>query len=836
MSRFAVSLIVAVAMMALAPPVISADAPQTSEAGSVVSGTVVDTSGKPVPRVEITVSVYSEGKSKSETVVTDKAGKFRSKLTLDSKNPYAWVSTEAKGYSCVRQYVHPMGGEDVTVTLRPGYTVRGKVVDENGKLLAGAKVSLSRCYAYGNGPSVDTALSEKFRTVTTGKDGCFSFSRLPSPDDFEYIDGQISVSAPGRALVHKSFRKETMSDIIKICDPPECKLSGTLYLPEKSGFAPEKTRIRIQVPTDTGSESRDAEVGKDGKFVFAQLPPGKVNVMLEAQPYGPKRTEPAAWAMPAMKDVALSPKQPRVIELVMVPGVLVQGAVRDQTTGKGLGPARLNITHPGKPEGMFPDYASTDENGEFSVRVVPGEVTIKVDAIEAKQGYIGFPYNERPSTTLTLKEGEDKTDVAIKVDPTQRGMGEWAVRDKPIPPDFELTPGTYDLTWDPEIECAQTIFAQPKYQDDTVGNRIKKLPKLISKRAKRLAYQFDGTGDDGLLLMAIDESKGTKKGWDTAYVDLNRNGDLTDDTKVEIKQDKGANWARADWFTVQAHQGAGSARTNHPVQARLMLYGGASDPYYMPLERRGGWKGTVDTSKGKLECVAIDATSNGICGDFVKISDKLDPESQGDYVFVDTNGFGKLITTTWSPHCIPLQKITKVGDKFYSIEMSPLGDKLTIAPYSGKYGRLTVRGENIEGLKAKAESLMVICESGYYSFEKCDGRPTTLPAGKYRVYSCDMILNTANKLNLTCAPDSPVVLDPDKESVLTVSGKLSLAIESARKELVLLPGQRQTIGWDIKVGDKTTVSALGDSDRSNAPKVKFYKNGKLLRTTTAEYG
>ncbi len=800
-----------------------------------ISGTVVDRDGKPIAWAQVRVDVRLPRGPRSQTVATDKSGRFRSTLTPDSRTSHQVTLTVlARGYCCARQYWSFKDGKPLEVTLHPGHILKGKVFAEKGKPLAGAKVVMERCFAFGGSTSVNVELPDRLKSVTTGKDGSFSLSYLPSPECFEYVDASLTVSAPGRALVRKSIQREAMSDLVEVTDPLECKLDGTLYLPGKTEVAPEKTQLMVQVPTDRGSEARYAEVGKDGKFHFAELPPGKVNVMLGSRGHRPGKTEPTEWAMPAVMDVELSPEEPKELELVLVPGTLVKGTVVDQATGKGIESASILVYHPGRPEDTFPDLVTTDSRGEFTVRVAAGQATICVQSIDAKDRHIYMQPDDRPSATIVVADSEEKSDVAIKVDLTRSYDGLWEVREKPIPADFELTPGTYDLAWDPDIDCSQSVYIRSKYEGDKVCPHVKRFPKLASTRAKQMAFAFDAPEDDGLLFVVLDESKGTGKGWDTAHVDLNRNADLTDDEPVRFRLSKDGGGVRTDWVTAEAHQGPiDGDRTDYPMQVRLMVYGG-DDPYVY-VTRKGGRKGTIDTSKGELECIAIDTNSNGLCGDPTRIKAELEPDSPGDSIFVNTNGFGQLVPTSWSPHCIHLQKITQVGNKFYLIDVSPLGDRLSVRAYSGELGQLLVRGENIEGLKATTESMYAVSDSGYYSFEKCEGKPVTLPVGQYKVLHCSMILDTKNELNVTCIPDSRVVVGADKQSTVTVSGRLSLAIDSARKEMVLRPGVTDTINWDIKIGGKTTVSALGDRNRSNAPKVKFFKNGKLLKTTTAGY-
>lgn len=624
MSKFIAVVIVALALFASSPPLFAEETAAPSASGTPVSGSIVDRDGKPVAKAKVTVIVFSRkdnNSSKTEELVSDKAGAFESKLALDQTYVAAQISASSDGYCPARQYISSQDSLPATLTLWPGHTLKGKIIDEKGRPLSGAKVEMHRCYAWSNNINIDIEQPSKSKTVITGKNGMFEFRNLPSPDDFSYVDVGISVSAPGRAMMNKSILKDAMTGVVKITDPLECKLDGILYLPGKTGVAPEGTAIMLQVPTGRGgSEGRGATVGKDGKFHFTQLPPSKVNVLLDGRRSNQGLPEPMAWALPAVMNVALSPKQPKNIELVMVPGAVIKGMVVDKATGNGVASAQLSINHPGRPENTFPEYAHTNDKGVFSVRVVSGQAAISVESIDSTEGrqHIWFQPDERPMLSVKVAEGEEKSDVTLKVDLTQNNNSSWEVQENPVPPDFELKPGTYDLAWDPDVDCSDAFYISRKYNGDEIKNVAKKLPKIASTKADRCAYVFDGSDDAGLLTVVIDESKGTGKGWDTIYVDMNRNGDLTDDEPIHFTASENREF-NTDWFTVQGHQGlAGSDRIDRPIQARLRIYA-SKDYFYAQLQRRGAWKGTIETNKGKVECVAVDSTLNGACGDLANI-------------------------------------------------------------------------------------------------------------------------------------------------------------------------------------------------------------------------
>ncbi len=804
-----------------------------------ISGQVVGQAGKPVSGAQLDVSVSWEDKTaphgwagKNEKVTTDKQGRFTTSLSYGPGRSYVSIAANAEGYCATRNGQSSEQGSVMTIKMAPCWTFKAKVVDENGKPVTDARVRMGDCYAYGGDASVSINPSADDKGVVTGKNGWFALGGIPHPNDFQHLQLTLRIEAPGRALVRMYLDKDELTKLTKIVDPLECKIEGTLYLPGKTGPAPEKTQVMFEVPYNRGAEGRYATVGADGKFSISQLPPGKVNVVLETS-YSRDRGKPEDWALPAMMGVELSPQKTTKLDLVMVPGVLVSGKIIDKATGKGIPRTRLSVTHPGRPS--FSDSAATDENGEFSIRVVPGDVNIIVEYVERDRQYIHFDYEDRPTMSLKVAEGQDKSDVALKIDlNAANGQSVYNVQSTPIPPDFELIPGTYDLTWDPEFDCTGPSLGNP-YWGTNEGIDASKLPKLVSARAKRLWFEFDGKANEGKLLAVLDESEGTEKGWDTIYLDTNRNGDLTDEQPVSLA--KASYRSRTDWVTVNAHQGpAGGARTDHPLQIRVTLNSPTSSNPYIQLSRKGCWKGLIDTNKGKVDCATVDSNSDGTYGGTMVVNDSLGERTPGDYVFINTNGFIQLAPLSYGPHCITMNNVTKVGGKFYDISVSPVGDKITVAPYTGGMGELVVMGKSIQGVSGVVKGMYVTGEPGVYSVDGSDGKPILLPEGSYKIASASIALNTSNKMTLTCSMNLPVTIEAGKQAVVPITGRLTMAIEPDKPTLTLASGSSQSIDWVIKVGGAITVSGLTDCTNTNVPKVVFVKDGEIVGESSAQPG
>jgi hypothetical protein len=154
-------------------------------------------------------------------------------------------------------------------------------------------------------------------------------------------------------------------------------------------------------------------------------------------------------------------------------------------------------------------------------------------------------------------------------------------------------------------------------------------------------------------------------------------------------------------------------------------HAGGADMYY--ARTKGGWKGTINSNKGEIECALVDTNRNGRYDDLTGAKDDVDfVYERGDQFFADTNGHGKVMTQGWGPHAIALCEVTKIGAKFYNIKPSPSGGRVSIEPYDGPFAELKVKVDEVEGMPGVVESIYVVGVSKYYSLELSEG-PAEIP-------------------------------------------------------------------------------------------------------------
>jgi hypothetical protein len=789
---------------------------------------------KPAPKAKLAITYIVQGQSFTNSTTMNNSGEMTEGVARNYSSIPTQVLVTAKGYSYTTAQQKPGTTGPLVVTLQREQRLTGKVVTEKGSPAAGSKVALQGISVSGNdGRYVNvegwSIGRQNICEAITGKDGRFTLEHLPKSSDYRYGNVELMLTGQNRADIRKSVDLKDLTKTLTITHPSACKVEGILYLPGKTGPA-ANTQVGVKFKQDNGSETRYSQVDQNGKFAVGGLPPGKATLLLQVED-GRQNMKPREWTMPA-KDITVTSAKPLHVELVAVVGAQLKGVVKDKASGKPFPNAQIGISDASRPDDDTGDFM-TDQNGAFTARVCAGKVSIMVRSINQQQNGIWFDQGEEPVVTMDVTDGQDKNDVVVEVDPTENRNAVYSMQSKKVPADFQLKPGSYDLTWDSNITNSESDWLGSQMNSKQAKQNISKMPVTKSKKPLFYSPQIDGVGKDGMLCIVMDESGGTGKGYDTAFVDVNRNFDLSDDTPVSWSIGRGR--STSPWITVQAHQGPSDGEhTSNPIQIRLMSYD--VQGHDVSMQKKGAWTCVVACTKGDVQFALADMNHNGVYGERMKPANAKDPNSRqpGDYAFVDAVGMGKTFIYPYGPDALQLNEAVKLGARFYKIDANAIGNKVTIAPYDGPMGQLLVQVSNVNGKKATVTNMSISGDMGTYSFDDCKG-PIAIPSGSYKVDGCGIVLAAKNKtFQLSCSLNSPAKVEADKQSVVSIGGPIKLAINPEKKVWYLKPGSSADVSWDIRIGSNITVQSLGSSDRE--PIVNFYnKAGKLVHTTTAGY-
>jgi hypothetical protein len=783
-----------------------------------VSGSVVNEAGKPIAGAR--VYVYGGGKLPI-VLITDKSGGFVYRPPYGSNQGWFQLLAFAPGYSYGMAY-----GESAKpaqpIVLRKEQLLKGVVVDEAGKPLDGVSVSLESAWGYsrdGSGRQYELRHMPIMAKPLTDKKGAFVLSHLPDPAGFDQYSVSLRLTKPGRADIRKNLSQRDMPEQLRIVLPVGGVLQGKLLLPDESGPPAGDWNISLMVSDKWGSDYKGAQVGKDGAFRIEAMPPGKISLSIQQQQRrnqkGKVVSEPEPYALQAQR-FEVRPGETKSVELVLRKAAAVKGAIVDSQTGKPIQGAQLRVRHSGLIEDSYGDSFTSDKEGRFTLQVPAGEIDIRVTNISSPDGpYYYFGSEDGPGTTLNLAEGEAKTDIVVKVDTSEaQGGGEPS---KPTPPDFELTPGTYTLTWDPELSTGRIYTRDRPKPTAEVKALVKKLPGGLSDKATFSAQRLDGKAADGLICIIEDGNK--------LFIDANRNWDLSDDAPIEFTPPKQQySTKRLAWIEVQSHQGPLDGKhTTHPIGLKPTIYLSSSG-IQVWFDRKGAWKGELDTNKGKAEFATVDFDCNGNYGDRRAFNADFWPTDLGDMIAIDTAARGKVNATQSGNGSFWFEPASKVASKFYVFKSSDTGDSLTVEPFTGPLGQLNIKIGSVRGLKGgTAGGAYVLTPNGMYEF-RSEKPPFTIPAGKCRVYYGDAVLDsqTGSAVKIRYSTKKPITVEPNKATLLEVAGDLSLAIDPTAKSLTWQPGQTTGVTWAMKIGGDISVDAIGEQNDAGAPVIKLF--------------
>jgi hypothetical protein len=236
--------------------------------GKAVRGVVRDLRGKPVAAAHITN--YGKTSDRREAT-TGSQGEFALHDLLDGYSGYQ-IYVVAKGFAPQRVAVEPANGDmpaEVNVSLSPGHTLRGRLLDENGKPVNGAVVS-PQSSAY--------SIFHYGESARTGEDGQFDLDSLPE-------DARFYVSAPTYPNLQRlALQLDTEEPVTLTLDTPGV-LRGRV-LDDSTGEPVRQFRVKLGFSPKINPNDKDGTYdgrwydpgitvnSVDGKFIIQPITDG----------------------------------------------------------------------------------------------------------------------------------------------------------------------------------------------------------------------------------------------------------------------------------------------------------------------------------------------------------------------------------------------------------------------------------------------------------------------------------------------------------------------------------------------------------------------------------
>ena len=218
--------------------------------------------------------------------------------------------------------------------------------------------------------------------------------------------------------------------------------------------------------------------------------------------------------------------------------------------------------------------------------------------------------------------------------------------------------------------------------------QVKAYPKLRSARARYGSIRLNTPDDSGKgpqYRFVVDESGGTGKGYDRLYFDANADLDLANDPVLKPMRDPPPrsivrHWKEKqtvfDYAAVPVDYGPGIGRRPFRLLSRCVVEGEKliSVQFIATVMREGGIR------IGTRRYGAVLVQNYAVAGRFDWPWTKL---------FLEPLGTQKVIENRWSDDDL-LGAARWVDGRFYTVTATPTGDKLTVRPYLGDFGVLTV--------------------------------------------------------------------------------------------------------------------------------------------------
>ena len=272
-----------------------------------------------------------------------------------------------------------------------------------------------------------------------------------------------------------------------------------------------------------------------------------------------------------------------------------------------------------------------------------------------------------------------------------------------------------------------------------------------------------GDRDGAAFLFRLDESKGTGKGYDRLIVDMNRNGDLTDDPVVERAvlpgERKGTAPDQQLWGPIQApeRQKIAGGRPVYFAETymfnRDLLRVGQTKPEYNlligQLRMKAGWylDTTAELNGVKRKMGVYDADSDLRLGEVPQPVTRTNRGEQvwyftdGDKLLLDADGSGTFDNDVFQSESCAFGPIVYLGPVPYKVALAADNTSLRVEAWTEALAEVALvpHGDAVRSVTLAWEQ-----PDGSWRLIRAgtaDGK-AKVPPGNYRLYACDLLGKT----------------------------------------------------------------------------------------------
>jgi len=405
--------------------------------------------------------------------------------------------------------------------------------------------------------------------------------------------------------------------------------------------------------------------------------------------------------------------------------------------------------------------------------------------------------------------------------------------------------------------------------------KLRKEPKAISRHPLYGVCRESPTGP--VFLFRLDEAKGDRKGYDQLIVDMNQNGDLTDDPLVQravLPTDRKTGSSDQMLFgPIQAppEKALAGGRPVYFAQVYLFnrqaLIGDRADQNSMlgQLMLKAGWylEATVALDGQKQRVGVYDSDSNLHLGDVsrsmtftnrTEISWYFRP---GDTWLVGADGASGFENDVFQSKACAFGPILYLGAKAYKVALAPDCKTLRVEPWTEALAEVALqpRGDQVRSLVLAWQQ-----PGGQWQLIRpaVTGGKAMLPPGSYRLHSCNLFGESGPRDQVMVSgmqrvPQTPVSIAVGKANTLACGAPLEIKV-TTEKTRAALRGQLAEDTGDAKVdsdsvvrinanvagagGEVYSTFQKGEGFRSRPPKPSFTiaQGGRTVASGNLEFG
>jgi hypothetical protein len=406
--------------------------------------------------------------------------------------------------------------------------------------------------------------------------------------------------------------------------------------------------------------------------------------------------------------------------------------------------------------------------------------------------------------------------------------------------------------------------------------KLKKEPKAVSRHP--LYGECRDTTTGAALVFCLDESKGDGRGYDRLIVDMNQNGDLTDDPVTQRAALPGERQAASPeqllFGPIQAPADKAVAGGRPIYFARVYVYNRqllnsgqqAQNMFIGQLMLKAGWylDTTVELNGRKQKVGVYDGDSNLRLGDvsqpqtFTSSGEKSWYFRPADYLLVDTDGSGKFENDLVQNEACPFGPILYLEGKAYKVALTADCKSLRVEPWSEALAEVALQphGDQVKHLTLAWEG-----PSGNWQLIRpavTNGK-IMVPPGNYRLYSCSLVGGSASRDQVMVSgmqriPQTPVSIAAGQANTLDCGGPLQIKVTATKaragtRGLLVEDSSNATAKSEPTLSINATLAGSGgeiystflkgERFQSRPPKPTFsivQAGGKTVATGNLEFG